>query len=126
MSPSGGPPRVLNLPGAFARVEGLWRPHVAAELNGQHLKLARIRGAFDWHAHPDEDEAFLVVRGRMRLEFEDGVRELGEGDLCVVPRGVRHRPVAEDECHIVLFEPVGTANTGDAPSGRTVTDLPRL
>ncbi|MEK9499675.1 cupin domain-containing protein [Gaopeijia maritima] len=122
----GAPPRVLNVPGAFDRVEGLWRPHLAAELNGQQLKLARIEGAFDWHAHPDEDEAFLVVKGRMRLEFEHGVREMGEGDLCVVPRGVRHRPVADAECHIVLFEPAGTVNTGDAESSRTVRDLPRL
>lgn len=122
----GAPPRVLNVPGAFDRVEGMWRPHLAAELNGQQLKLARIEGAFDWHAHPDEDEAFLVVKGRMRLEFEHGVREMGEGDLCVVPRGVRHRPVADAECHIVLFEPAGTVNTGDAESSRTVRDLPRL
>lgn len=120
------PPRVLNVPGAFDRVEGLWRPHLAAELNGQQVKLARIQGAFDWHAHPDEDEAFLVVKGRMRLEFEHGVREMGEGDLCVVPRGVRHRPVADAECHIVLFEPASTVNTGDAESSRTVRDLPRL
>lgn len=120
------PPRVLNVPGAFARVEGTWRPHVAAELNGQQVKLARIEGAFDWHAHPDEDEGFLVVKGRMRLEFEDGVREMGEGDLCVVPRGVRHRPVADGECHIVLFEPAGTLNTGDTVTPRTVTELPRV
>lgn len=120
------PPRVLNLPGAFARVDGHWRPHLAAELNGQQVKLARIEGAFDWHAHAQEDEAFYVVKGHMRLEFEDGVREMGEGDFCVVPRGVRHRPVADAECHIVLFEPAGTLNTGDAESHRTVRDLPRL
>jgi mannose-6-phosphate isomerase-like protein (cupin superfamily) len=99
---------------------------VVADLNGQQIKLARIEGAFDWHAHPDEDEAFLVVRGRMRLEFETGVREMTEGDLCVIPRGVRHRPVADEECHIVLFEPAATVNTGDAPGSRTVQDLPRL
>lgn len=119
-------PRVLNLGDAFARIEGFWSPHVAAELNGQHIKLARIEGAFDWHAHPDEDEAFLVVAGRMRLEFETGTRELAEGDLCVVPRGVRHRPVAESECRILLFEPAGTSNTGDAITERTLTALRRL
>ena len=119
-------PRVLNLPDAFGGVDGLWKPHVAADLNGQQIKLARIHGAFDWHAHPDEDEAFMVVRGRMRLEFEAGVREMGEGDLCVVPRGVRHRPVADEECHIVLFEPASTVNTGDAPGERTVLDTPRI
>ncbi len=120
------PPRVLNLEHAFERVEGLWTPHVAADLNGQQIKLARVHGTFDWHAHDDEDEAFLVVRGRLRLEFESGVRELGPGELCVVPRGVRHRPVADDECHIVMFEPAGTVNIGDAPSTRTVTELPRV
>lgn len=119
-------PRVLNLDAAFERVEGTWRPHLAAELNGQHVKLARIEGAFDWHAHDREDELFLVIRGRMRLEFESGARTLGEGDLCVVPRGVRHRPVADEECHILMFEPAGTVNTGDTPSARTVVDLPRL
>ncbi len=119
-------PRVINLEAAFDRVEGQWRPHLAAELNGQHVKLARIEGAFDWHAHDHEDELFLVVRGRMRLEFESGPRELGAGDLCVVPRGMRHRPVADEECFIMLFEPAGTVNTGDAPSSRTVLDLPRI
>jgi len=119
-------PRVLDLGDAFDRVEGLWRPHLAAELNGQHVKLARIEGAFDWHAHPDADELFLVVWGAMRLEFRDGARELVEGQMCVVPRGVEHRPVADAECHILMFEPAGTLNTGDTRSDRTVEDLPRI
>lgn len=119
-------PRVLNLPEAFSRVEGLWRPHVAGALNGQLVKLARIKGEFDWHSHAAEDELFLVVKGRMRLEFRDQVREMGEGDMCVVPRGVEHRPVAEEECHILLFEPAGTVNTGDVVSERTVADLPSV
>ena len=123
---SEAPPRVLNLSEAFTRVDGLWAPHVAAELNGQQIKLARIEGAFDWHAHAGEDEAFLVVSGEMRLEFENGTRHMGEGDLCVVPRGVRHRPVADRECHILMFEPAGTLNTGDAVSERTVTSLPTV
>ena len=126
MTESPTPPQVIDLRSAFDRVEGFWRPHVAGELNGQQVKLARIRGAFDWHAHADEDELFLVVAGAMRLEFRDGTRELREGQLCIVPRGVEHRPVADVECHILLFEPVGTLNTGDAVSERTVTDLPRL
>lgn len=120
------PPRVLDLARAFDRVEGLWTPHVAADLNGQQIKLARVHGAFDWHAHEGEDEAFLVVKGRLRLEFESGSRELGPGDLCVVPRGMRHRPVADEECHLVMFEPAETLNTGDATSERTVTQLPRI
>ena len=120
-------PRVLDLADAFARVEGLWRPHLAGELNGQHVKLARIEGAFDWHAHPREDELFLVVRGSMRLEFRTGARALAAGQMCVVPRGIEHRPVAETECWILMFEPAGTLNTGDAPaSERTVEELPRV
>jgi len=119
-------PRVLDLTEAFGRVEGHWRPHLAGELNGQQVKLARIEGAFDWHAHPGEDELFLVVRGEMRLDFRAGHRDLSEGQMCIVPRGVEHRPVAENECWIVMFEPAGTSNTGDAPSERTVVELPRV
>ena len=118
------PPRVLNLREAFSRVEGLWRPHLAGELNGQHVKLARIHGEFDWHSHAEEDELFLVVQGEMRLEFRDGVQTMREGDMCIVPRGVEHRPVAEAECHILMFEPAGTLNTGDVVSERTVEVLP--
>jgi quercetin dioxygenase-like cupin family protein len=118
---------VLDLTEAFSRVEGLWRPHLAGELNGQHVKLARIEGAFDWHAHPEEDELFLVVKGSMRLEFREGVRHLSEGQICIVPRGVEHLPVADSECWILMFEPDGTLNTGDAAaSDRTVHDLPRI
>lgn len=119
-------PRLLNLSEAFTRVEGHWRPHLAGELNGQQVKLARIQGEFDWHSHAGEDELFLVVRGSMRLEFRDGVQEMGEGDMCIVPRGVEHRPVAEHECHILLFEPAETVNTGDVVSDRTVSVLPRV
>lgn len=125
-TPSVSPPRVLDLSEAFERVEGFWRPHIAGELNGQQVKLARIEGAFDWHSHTDEDELFLVVRGSMRLEFRDGERWLTEGQLCIVPRGVEHRPVADEECHILLFEPASTVNTGDTASDRTVEDLPRI
>lgn len=119
-------PRVLNLTEAFTRVEGHWRPHVAAALNGQLVKLARIKGEFDWHSHANEDELFLVVKGRMRLEFRDAHRQMEAGEMCVVPRGVEHRPVAEEECHILLFEPATTVNTGDVVSERTVEDLPSV
>lgn len=125
--PADALPRVLDLSDAFGRVEGLWRPHLAGELNGQHVKLARIEGAFDWHAHPDADELFLIVKGAMRLEFRDGVRVLTAGQMCIVPRGVEHRPVAESECHILMFEPAGTLNTGDAAASElTVEELPRV
>ena len=103
-----------------------WTPHVIAELNGQHVKLAKILGPFDWHHHADEDELFLVVKGRFRLEFRDRAVDVGEGEIIVVPRGVEHRPVAEDECHILMFEPAGTLNTGNLTNERTVEELKRI
>ena len=92
-----------------------WRPRVVAALNGQEVKVARLHGPFTWHAHAAADELFLVLNGRFRLELEHrGPVELAEGDLYVVPRGVRHRPVADDPCEVLLFEPAGVVNTGDA------------
>ena len=109
------PPRPISLPDAFGAVAEPWRPRVVAELNGQEVKVARLDGAFVWHAHPDADELFWVVRGRLRIEFRDGAVRLGPGEVLVVPRGVEHRPVAEEEVEVVLFEPAGVVNTGDAP-----------
>jgi mannose-6-phosphate isomerase-like protein (cupin superfamily) len=115
--------RKVNLAQAFARFSDRWRPRIIGALNGQHVKLAKIAGAFEFHHHANEDELFLVVRGRMRLEFRDSVLDLAEGELAIVPRGVEHRPVvAEGEAHILLFEPVGTLNTGNVRSDRTVSD----
>jgi mannose-6-phosphate isomerase-like protein (cupin superfamily) len=90
------------------------------------VKLVKLRGEFVWHHHADEDELFLVLRGRMRIELRDGVIELGEGELAVVPRGVEHRPVAESEAHVLLLEPAGTLNTGNVRSDRTVASPGRL
>ena len=103
----------LSLDAAFARIADHWNPRVAAELNGQQVKVAKLLGAFVWHAHEREDELFLVHRGRLRLELRDRVVELGPGELFVVPRGVEHRPVADEEVHLLLIEPTGTPNTGD-------------
>jgi mannose-6-phosphate isomerase-like protein (cupin superfamily) len=110
----------INLRDSFGALDALWSPRIAAELNGQHVKLAKIRGEFVWHRHDAEDEMFLVVRGRMKLEFRDREVWLEEGELMVVPRGVDHRPVAPVETQIVLFEPVGTVNTGNVTDDRTV------
>jgi mannose-6-phosphate isomerase-like protein (cupin superfamily) len=118
--------RKVDLQAAFARIPEPWSPHVVGELNGQHVKLARFAGPFTWHAHAEEDELFLVVRGRIRIELRDGEVVLEEGQLCVVPRGVEHRPVAEAEAHVLLFEPAGTRNTGDVRNALTREDLPRL
>jgi mannose-6-phosphate isomerase-like protein (cupin superfamily) len=113
---SDGVTHPMALADAFARIGAPWSPHVVAALNGQHVKLARLQGAFVWHHHDDADELFLVHRGRFRMEFRDRVVELGPGDLLVVPRGVEHRPVADDAegAEVLLFEPAGTTNTGTA------------
>lgn len=104
----------VDLAAAFDQVTEPWRPQVVATLNGQEVKVARVHGTFVWHAH-EVDELFWVVRGRLRIELRDGAIELGPGELVVVPRGVEHRPVADEEVELVLFEPAGVVNTGDAP-----------
>ena len=106
-------PDKVTLAAAFARISEHWRPKVIAELNGQEVKAVKIQGEFVWHHHDDEDELFLIHKGRLRIEFRDRVVELGPGECLVVPRGVEHRPVAEAECELLLFEPAEVRNTGD-------------
>lgn len=106
-------PAKVSLEGSFASFSEHWRPKVAAELNGQELKLVKIQGTFPWHSHADAEEMFLVHRGRMRVEFQTHVVELGPGELVVVPRGVVHRTAADEEAEVLIFEPVETRNTGD-------------
>ena len=112
----------VSLPEAFARFSDHWSPRVAGELNGQHVKLAKFHGAFLWHHHEHEDELFLVHRGSFRMEFRDSVVQLVAGDFLIVPRGVEHRPVADEEVEVVLFEPAGTLNTGNVRNERTIDD----
>ena len=97
----------------FSRITEHFRPKVIAQLNGQEVKAAKVKGEFIWHHHEHEDELFLVVRGALRIEFRDGAVTLGPGEMLVVPRGVEHRPVAEEETEILLFEPAATRNTGN-------------
>ncbi|MCB1187974.1 cupin domain-containing protein [bacterium] len=104
-------------------LQGDWYPALLGQVNDTAIKLARIHGEFVWHSHAEDDELFLVVKGRMRLEFRNGVRELEAGQMIVVPRGVEHLPVSEEECLILLVEPVGTVNTGDTESELTRTEL---
>lgn len=113
------PPPVINLRAELANVAEHWSPRVVAELNGQFLKVARLLGDFVWHDHANEDELFLVLRGTLHIDFEDGRRTIREGECCLVPRGTRHRPVADVECWVALFEPVATAHTGDVDDPRT-------
>lgn len=103
-----------------------WNPRIVGELNGQQVKLAKLLGAFDWHAHDEEDELFLVLDGHLRLELRDRVVDLAPGQFFIVPRGVEHRPVAEAEASVLLFEPASTVNTGNVESERTRRALDRL
>ena len=116
--PTPAVPSAVSLSDELAAVVEPWRPRVVATLNGQEVKVARLRGAFVWHRH-DVDELFWVLRGRLRIELREAgaerAVELGPGEVLVVPRGVEHRPVAEGEVEIALFEPAGVVNTGDAP-----------
>jgi len=100
-----------------------WKPKIVAELNGQHVKLVKFQGPFLWHRHEQEDDLFLAVKGRFRMEFRDRHLWLEEGEFLVVSRGVEHRPVAEEEAQVLLFEPASTLNTGDVQNERTVKEL---
>jgi len=108
----------INLTEKFAAFSEHWRPKIVGELNGQEVKLAKFKGEFVWHRHEEADEMFLVWRGQMRVEFRDRAVELNAGEFLVVPRGVEHRTVADEEAEVVLFEPAATRNTGNVEDDR--------
>ncbi len=117
----------IDLATKFKTFSDHWNPRVVAELNGQHVKLAKFQGEFDWHAHANEDELFYVVSGEFEMHFRDSVQLVTAGQMIVVPRGVEHRPVAEQEVHVMMFEPASTLNTGDGErSERTREELDRI
>ncbi len=104
----------------FALFSEHWSPRIVGELNGQQVKLAKLMGEFDWHHHEHEDELFLVIKGTLVLRLRDREVALEEGEFFIVPRGIEHQPVAEEEVHVLLFEPASTLNTGNVRSARTV------
>ncbi|WP_419164299.1 cupin domain-containing protein [Candidatus Palauibacter sp.] len=104
---------VVNLEKKFGLLTEYWQPRIVAELNDYQFKIARVKGEFVWHDHADTDEAFFVLEGRLRIDLSDGAVEIGPGELYVVPRGVKHRPVADEEVKLMLVEPRGVVNTGD-------------
>lgn len=104
----------INLAGKLQRFNDLWSPKIVATLNDYELKVVKLRGDFTWHDHPDTDEVFLVLHGSMQIEMRDHTVTLNEGELFVVPKGVEHCPHAEEECHVLVVEPAGVVNTGDA------------
>lgn len=110
----------VNLAKKFSMISGYWDPKIVGALNGQHVKLVKFRGSFVWHHHDTEDELFLVVQGSFRMRFRDRLVDVHEGELIIVPRGVDHLPEAQDEVHVLLFEPASTVNTGSSPGTMTV------
>ncbi len=117
----------VNLAQALATFDERWSPRIVGELNGQHVKLAKLEGEFVWHHHDAEDELFLVLEGRLEMQLEGrDTLWLDPGELCIVPAGVEHRPVAHGEVHVLLFEPAGTLNTGNVDDERTVVEPERL
>ena len=113
----------INLQEKISKFSEHWSPKVIAQMNDYHFKLAKVRGEFVWHDHPETDEVFLVVGGQLDILFRDGKVTLSEGEMYVVPKGVEHKPVAEQECHIVLIEPVGMVNTGNVLDEKTITHI---
>ena len=116
----------VNLEEKLALFEEHWSPKVVGELNGQHVKLVKLLGEFVWHRHEEEDELFLVVWGRFRMELRDRHVWIDEGEFMVVPRGVEHRPVAEEEAHVLLFEPATMLETGNVRDELTAAELDRI
>lgn len=116
----------VNLAEKFSRIQQYWSPRIAGEVNGFQVKLAKLKGEFVWHHHEHEDELFLVVKGRLLIRLRDGEVTLEEGEFFIVPRGVEHLPVAEEEAHVLLFEPASTLNTGNVQDARTVSDPERI
>ena len=116
----------INLNAKLGQFTDYWNPRIIAELNGQHVKLAKLQGEFVWHHHEHEDELFLVLHGTLRMQFRDREVIVATGECIVVPRGVDHRPVADQEVHVLLFEPASTLNTGNVRNERTRERLERL
>ena len=116
----------INLSEKLSKFTAHWSPKIVAELNGQYVKLVKFRGEFVWHHHENEDEMFLVVKGRFRIEFRDKTVWMEEGEFIVVPRGVEHKPVADEEAWILLFEPASTLNTGNVKNQFTLRELEKV
>jgi len=106
----------------FAKFSEHWSPKIVARMNDYHFKIAKVQGEFIWHDHPETDEVFFVLKGQLELQFREGSVTLNEGEMFIVPKGVEHKPVAEQECHILMVEPAGTVNTGNVVNERTAAN----
>jgi mannose-6-phosphate isomerase-like protein (cupin superfamily) len=118
--------RKVNLSEKFGLFHDHWSPKIAGEVNDSHVKLVKLQGEFVWHHHENEDELFLVVKGRLTVKLRDGAIELGPGEFVIIPKGVEHMPVAAEEVHVLLLEPKSTLNTGNVRNDRTVAELDRI
>ncbi len=116
----------VNLADKLSLFTEHWSPRIVGELNGQHVKLAKLKGNFVWHHHADADELFLVLKGRLVIQLRERDVTLEPGEFFIVPKGVEHKPTADAEVHVLLFEPAGTLNTGDVTNERTVADVERI
>lgn len=119
-------PNSIDIEEKLAQIDAYWTPHIVAELNGQYVKLAKLKGEFIWHSHEQEDEMFLVIKGNLQIKFRTHQIVIGPGQFAVVPKGIEHLPIAEEEVHVMLFEPMSTLNTGDKVEARTKTDLKKI
>ncbi len=116
----------INIKNKLSLFSDHWNPRIVGELNGQQVKLAKLKGEFVWHKHENEDELFYVLKGKLKMEFRDRTVEVAENEFIIVPRGVEHKPVAEEEVSLMLFEPAGTLNTGNVLNELTKNDLDKL
>lgn len=116
----------VDLKDKFSLFNEHWQPKVVCELNGQYVKLVKLKGEFIWHQHENEDELFMVIKGKLKIKLKEREIDLAEGQFFIIPRGVEHLPVAEEEVHVMLFEPQSVLNTGDQKNDRTVDALERI
>jgi mannose-6-phosphate isomerase-like protein (cupin superfamily) len=116
----------VNIKEKLGSFNDYWKPYIIGELNGQYVKIVKFTGEFTWHHHDNEDEMFLVIKGEFNMELKDSTLKLREGEFIIIPKGVEHRPVAEKEAHVLLFEPVSTLNTGNVKNSFTKETLARL
>lgn len=118
--------KVINLKEKFSKFSDHWNPRIIGELNGQDVKIAKLKGEFVWHNHTNEDELFYIVKGSLKIDFEDGIRTINEGEMIIIPRGVKHNPIAEEEVWIVLFEPKSIKHTGEVEHEKTVKNFKKI
>jgi mannose-6-phosphate isomerase-like protein (cupin superfamily) len=116
----------INLSEKLSLINEHYHPHIVSELNGQHVKLAKLKGDFVWHSHENEDELFMVLKGWFNMEFRDKTVRVNEGEIIVVPRGIEHRPIAPEEASVLLFEPSSTLNTGNVENALTKRNLKNI